>query len=274
MQMLKPSDACRNFCCARGRRTSPISALSRCAEWAVWKAAIFPGSPSVRHVMEWGGGVVDREDAEIQCTCVRVCVRTCSRGFQEERGENKQPVGTERLGIEFFFSGFYTPHTSECIYAHTLAITLAHRCVCAYELHRWLRKLLLHCTSSSLPPPHEARHLHLPSPCWQLSPEVAAFRRLKAAFARALMRWSKLPMDMLDDSVESLKENTLISLVVVFLMNLSPCHLVQSDLMRHLKAVLVNSAPQQGHVLWLSCFILKSTSSSIRSLSFPLVSPH
>lgn len=223
--------------------------------------------------MWWSGG---RSGGQGGCwDTVRVCVRTCSRGFQEERGENKQPVGTERLGIEFFFSGFYTPHTSECIYAHTLAITLAHRCVCTYELHRWLRKLLLHCTSSSLPPPHEARHLHLPSPCWQLSPEVAAFRRLKAAFASALMRRSKLPMDRLDDSVESvLKKNTLISLVVVFLMNLSPCHSVQSDLMRHLKAVLANSAPQQGHVLWLSYFILKSTSSPFMLLSFPLVSPH
>lgn len=45
-------------------------------------------------------------------------------------------------------------------------------------------------------------------------------------------------MNMSNDNVESLKENTFISLVVVFLMTLSPCHSVLSDLMHHLKAVL------------------------------------
>lgn len=220
-----------------------------------------------------GGGVVDREDAEIQCTCMRVCVRTCSRGFQEERGENKQPVGTEQLGIEFFFWFLHTSYIRMHLCTHISNHACTQMCV-----RVWITQMIAQITSPLhlllLPPPHEARHLHLPSPRWQLSPEVAAFMRLKAAFASTLMRRSKLPMDMLDDSVESLKENTLISLVVVFLMNLSPCHSVQSDLMRHLKAVLANSATQQGHVLWVSCFILKSISPSFRSLSFPLVSPH
>lgn len=143
---------------------------------------------------------------------------------------------------------------------------LAHRCVCTCEFHRWLRKLLLHCTHHTC----KARHLHFLSPCWQSSPKVAAFRQLDVAFAHALMWRSELPTDMFDDDVKSLMQNSFISLVVVFLMTVSRCHSGLSDLMHHLKSVLANSAPWQGHVHWLYCFILKSNSSPFWSLALPL----
>lgn len=59
-------------------------------------------------------GGVDREDAEIQHTCV--CAR--SRGFQEERGENKQPVGMERLGIESFLVFTHLIHQNMFMHTH------------------------------------------------------------------------------------------------------------------------------------------------------------
>lgn len=65
-------------------------------------------------------GGYTREYVEIQCTCVRASV------FQEEKGENKQTLGMERLELESC-SGFDTSYISEYVYAHTLALALAHK---------------------------------------------------------------------------------------------------------------------------------------------------
>lgn len=136
-----------------------LSTLSRSAEWAVWKTAIFfpPGNSLERCMME-------RENGQGGCwdtVCVSVHVR---RGVTRRKRENKQPVGAEQIQIEFFMFLIHLIHQNIFMhthhYSHLQITQMIGQIISWSHSHQHsIRFAPIRCIFT-------ATHLHSRSPCW------------------------------------------------------------------------------------------------------------